>query len=367
MFAGSRVFIYASEFPPCKGSGGIGNHAYNLARMFKANKFLVQVLSESFFVKDNLYPENDSYFKVFYIKRWKGFIYTYFARLYYLIKFSRQSDLVIISGAVPIVFSLFLKILYIKKPICIVAHGTELTLGGRLKLFLTHLSLSYAQYLVAVSNYTKSFIPKSVREKVVVIPNGYYIPVEAEKKRNLNRNELVLLTVGSISYRKGQLNVIRALPEILKSHPNLVYRIVGSMGLREEIEAIATELKVKDRVVFLGKVDNEELYKSYCEADIFLMLSEHTNDGDFEGFGIAILEANHFGIPAIGSIGTGIEDAIKDGYNGKLVDPKNVTQIAVAVNEIMQEYKSYSDRAQEWALNHRWERIFPQYLRMINK
>jgi hypothetical protein len=49
-----------------------------------------------------------------------------------------------------------------------------------------------------------------------------------------------------------------------------------------------------------------------------------------------------------------------------LVNPKNITQIAAAVNETMQDYESYSERAQEWALNHRWEQIFPQYLKMIN-
>lgn len=365
MLEGNKVLIYSSEFPPCKGSGGIGNHAFNLARMFQKNSFSVQVLSETFFLKENPYTDTKLGFNVFYIKRWRGLLITYFSRIYYLLKFSGNANLVVISGAVPVVFSLCLKWLRFNKAICIVAHGTELTLGGKLKLYLTRLSLSYAKYIVAVSGYTKKHIPDKLKGKTTVIPNGYYIPETINNCRIASHEALTLLTVGSTSYRKGQLNVIRALPEIKKKHPNVHYIIIGSLGLKDEIEALARELKVIDSVSFRGKVDNAELYEGYRNADIFLMLSEHTQEGDFEGFGIAILEANHFGLPAIGSLGTGIEDAILTGYNGVLVNPKSSTEIAESIELILNNFDKFSDQSRDWAQKHQWEQIFPKYLKVF--
>ena len=71
------------------------------------------------------------------------------------------------------------------------------------------------------------------------------------------------------------------------------------------------------------------LYEIYNQADIFIMLSQNDIKFDVEGFGIAILEANLLGIPAIGSRDTGIEDAIVHNETGKLVDPYSVEEIFI--------------------------------------
>ena len=55
-------------------------------------------------------------------------------------------------------------------------------------------------------------------------------------------------------------------------------------------------------------------------SDIFVMLSEETTTGDVEGFGIAVIEANALGIPTIGTMGSGLEDAISDKITGFLVN-----------------------------------------------
>ena len=92
------------------------------------------------------------------------------------------------------------------------------------------------------------------------------------------------------------------------------------------------------------------------------MLSEKTAQGDVEGFGIAILEANSLGIPAIGSLGCGIEDAIKNGYSGKLIPHNDSRALNEAIKSIIDDYESYSENAIKWASQFDWTLIIKEYL-----
>ena len=97
------------------------------------------------------------------------------------------------------------------------------------------------------------------------------------------------------------------------------------------------------------------------------MLSEETKNGDVEGFGIAILEANAFGIPAIGSKGCGIEDAIDDGETGYLVNVTDVNSILKAVTDINNSYSDFSKNSILWSKNFNWDKIVLQYLEILDK
>mgnify|MGYP003346336418 CR=1 FL=1 len=64
-----------------------------------------------------------------------------------------------------------------------------------------------------------------------------------------------------------------------------------------------------------------------------MMLSERQPDGDIEGFGIAILEANYYGLPAIGASDCGIEDAIDEGNTGHKVPYHDAEKITTALKK----------------------------------
>ena len=95
------------------------------------------------------------------------------------------------------------------------------------------------------------------------------------------------------------------------------------------------------------------------------MLSENLENGDFEGFGIAILEAMSMGLPAIGSINTGIEDAISNHTSGVLVNSNNVEEIDNAVGEILENYSRYSKNAKEWSGKFNWNKVIEQYIQLL--
>ena len=175
-----------------------------------------------------------------------------------------------------------------------------------------------------------------------------------------------MLTVGNVTERKGQLNVIKHLPDIITLYPNIHYHCVGLKTESGKFNEEAKRLGVESYVTFHGKVEHENLISFYSNSDIFVMLSNVTRTGDIEGFGIAILEANYFGLPAIGSLNCGIEDAIKNNKSGILINQDITEDFKNAINEVITRNKEFELEAKSWALKHTWNIVIQQYIKEIN-
>ncbi|MBI4507924.1 MAG: glycosyltransferase family 4 protein, partial [Chloroflexi bacterium] len=88
---------------------------------------------------------------------------------------------------------------------------------------------------------------------------------------------------------------------------------VGDGDDRPELERLAEESGVAQRVVFAGTKVGEELATYYRACDVFVMPSIK------EGFGIVFLEAMAFGKPVVGGNHGGTPEAVQDGVTGFLV------------------------------------------------
>ena len=197
-----------------------------------------------------------------------------------------------------------------------------------------------------------------------MIPNGFDFENFSELKpahRTQQRGRLTMISVGSVWPRKGHHNVIRALPAIKKKFPELTYHIVGRKADMSKINGYIGSDIMKD-VIFHGQANPSTLQNLLKDSGIFILLSELQDSGDFEGFGIAAIEANFFGLPAVGSLSSGLEDAIENNVSGILVDPKDDVQIADAIENIMNDYERFSKNAVEWALRHHWSNVVKEYL-----
>lgn len=148
----------------------------------------------------------------------------------------------------------------------------------------------------------------------------------------------VILTVGRLTWRKGQDTVIKALPTIAQAVPNVVYLVAGRGPYESGLKDMARTLNVENQVRFLGEVDPEALPSLYHCCDLFIMpnrVSSRTQD--LEGFGIVFLEANACGKPVIGGNSGGVPDAIENGKSGLLVDGTSVEQVSAAVIRMLRE------------------------------
>lgn len=358
-----ETLILASEFPPQP--GGIGNHAYNLAKGLQANGFQVKLVCDKRSKsgeEESEFDENLS-FEVVRIPRKKIILFSYLKRISTAFSLTKKADIILCSGKFSLWLGAFLSFFFRRKFIAVI-HGSEVNLPNRVLRKFTDCSLQRYDTIIAVSNYTKASVSHLNLKNIEVVPNGFDIAIPSPP-RNKKEPVPVLMTVGNVTQRKGQHNVINALPGILKQYPDLKYHIVGIPTEKDKLERLALHLGVENAVVFFGKVSEEEKIELLQQADVFVMLSETTHAGDVEGFGIAILEANALGIPAIGSLGCGIEDAIKDGISGKLINNKDPKQFAEALGEILNNYEAYSQRAKNWSQDFAWEKVMDMYLAIL--
>jgi glycosyltransferase involved in cell wall biosynthesis len=122
-------------------------------------------------------------------------------------------------------------------------------------------------------------------EKIDVIPHGvpemHFMDPNYFKDRFGTEGKSVLLTFGLLSPNKGIENVIYALPEILKRHPNVVYMVSGvthphirrrdGERYREGLKALAAQLGVSSQLMFNNRfVSAEELVEHVGAADIYI-------------------------------------------------------------------------------------------------
>jgi len=364
----NNILIIASEFPP--NVGGIGNHAYHLAKSLASNGFQVHVVAD---VIDVTQKELAAFqltlsFKFSPVIRTKNLSLTYFRRVAKTITAAYKADYIICSGKFPLWLINVLRNVYRHKKIVSIVHGSELDLKSKKGSDLITAGLRKSNAIISVSSYTKSFIDKSVIDKVpcYIIHNGINL---SEFKANVSNNKIngwpKLITIGSMTDRKGQENVINAMPEILKNYPRAVYHIIGKPFEKEKLQQIISTLNISSSVIFHNELKRSELQNVLGECDIKLMLSNHTSEGDFEGFGIAILEANAMSKPAIGSNFGGITDAIENNKTGILVSPYNAKEISNVIKTILDNYATYSQNALMWAKQHDWRLIIQQYIKVL--
>ena len=314
--------------------------------------------------KEELEFDKNLSFDVIRIPRKKIIFFSYLNRIQTAFTLTRSNETIISSGKFSLWLGAFLSFFFKRKFIAVI-HGSEVKLQNSLLRKLTDISLKRFDKIIAVSNYTKSLISHLNLKNIEVIPNGF--EMEDEIAFEIAKDPIpVLITVGNVTRRKGQHNVINALPTLLKHYPDLKYHIVGIPTQKKNLQQLALNLGVETAVVFHGMVTDAEKKELLKNADVFVMLSETTKEGDSEGFGIAILEANSLGIPAIGALGCGIEDAIKDGISGKLINNKDPKQFEAALEELLNNYESYSQNAKNWSRAFKWDAVILKYIQSIN-
>lgn len=145
-------------------------------------------------------------------------------------------------------------------------------------------------------------------------------------------SDKVIMTLGSLSSkerRKGFDEVLEAIPQLINRHSKLKYMIVGSGPDQGRLMRRAEALGVADRVVFTGRIAEDEKVAHYSLADIFAMPSVG------EGFGIVLLEAAACGVPVVGSNADGSREALRDGLLGRLVDPDKPEELVEAVGHML--------------------------------
>ena len=250
-----------------------------------------------------------------------------------------------------------------KKPlVTTIHHPISLDLAYQLQstndIFLKILMRRWHSFLVM-----QKFVAKRLN-KIVVPSNSSMDDIKDEFRVDKNKMERVmngidlnvfypdsniqkipfkLVTVASADVPlKGLDYLLKALSDLAEVYPDISLSIIGEQKKGGHTERLIKKLNLEKRVNFFSNLTQEDLRKTYCEAELAIIPSL------YEGFGFAAIEAMACGVPLISSSGGALPEVIKD--TGIIIPPKNVKEIYNSIDFLFSSPHSAKELAKKGLL-----------------
>lgn len=235
----------------------------------------------------------------------------------------------------------------------------------------TEYSVKKAKKVITISNSSKNDIIKYYKvrpEKVKVVHLGLKnLSMNAPSEKDLKEfgvNQKFILFVGTLQPRKNISRLIEAfsrLPKEISSDHQLV--IIGKKGwLYEDILSAPEKYNVKDKVVFLDYISDEDLPNFYRKAEVFVLPSL------YEGFGLPVLEAMRYGCPVITSNVSSLPEA--GGDAAQYFEPEDVDDIKKSIEKVLTDSalrEKMIERGREHYKKFTWEKAAKEVLSAIEE
>jgi phosphatidylinositol alpha-1,6-mannosyltransferase len=142
--------------------------------------------------------------------------------------------------------------------------------------------------------------------------------------------------------------------------PDVLYVIVGEGERRRCLEQLVQELGLKGHVQFRGEPSDEELVACYQQCDLFVLPNREVQ-GDIEGFGMVLVEAQACGKPVIAGASGGTAETLVKGKTGLVVDCRAPEPLAAAVTDLLTDdarRAAMGQAAAQWARTaFAWDRL----------
>lgn len=166
--------------------------------------------------------------------------------------------------------------------------------------------------------------------KCVVIPFGLDVRRFAQARPLIPPADIpTILFIGRHRYYKGGDDLIQAMRQL----PARLL-IGGSGPMQADWEKLAHDLKVSERVQFLGDIPEADLPAFYASGDIFALPA----NSRAEAFGLVLQEAMAAGLPCVTTeLGTGTSWLVQDGISGFVVPPHQPDRLAAALNKLLRQ------------------------------
>jgi len=205
-------------------------------------------------------------------------------------------------------------------------------------------------------------------DKITIVHNGTCLSQvsEAEKeelRKKLGiRNDKIVLTTSRLVEKNGLEYLIKAMEKL---PAKLI--ICGTGELKNKLEQVVKDLKIRDKVVFAGFIQPTELFSYYAIADVFCRPSIS------EGLGNSFLEAMGAGVPVVGTPVGGIVDFLEDRRTGWFCKEKNKDSIFAKLKYILDEKNKIEvikviNSARQMVLEkYNWDKISLQMKDIFNK
>ncbi len=145
---------------------------------------------------------------------------------------------------------------------------------------------------------------------------------EEKQKFNIPSDDLIVISPRRLVVKNGVEYFVKAIPQVLNEVNNVTFVIIGDGPEKENIKKLINSLNINKKTVLLGAIPNKDMPCWYNLADVVVIPSL------IEATSIAGLEAMASGVPIVATNVGGLPEIITHGINGFLAQPKNITEIA---------------------------------------
>ena len=266
----------------------------------------------------------------------------------------------------------------LRTPVFITLRGTHdiRHAQSRLRRVQIIAALKSAETVICVSESLRRFgerigIP---RARLEVIANGIdqslFFPANREaarKKLGLPEDATIVLAVGAMIEGKGHHRVIEILPELIASHPKLIFVALGDQGVdrsyHRHVEKFIEVHGLQEHVLLVPAQPHDEIPCWMNSADLFCLATRS------EGRCNAILEALACGIPVVTTEVGGNGELIRDDLNGFLVPFWNKDSFQAALERALSkewDCVAISEQARANTWNETAEHVVRQFRSIAN-
>jgi glycosyltransferase involved in cell wall biosynthesis len=145
----------------------------------------------------------------------------------------------------------------------------------------------------------------------------------------------LILSVGRFCEKKGFEYLIQSCRLLADRGYSFQCKIVGYGELQNKLEQMILDLELGSFVSLSGKMTQDELATLYPQAGMFVLPCLITDDGDRDGIPNVLIEAMASGTPVISTNVSGIAELIQHNQNGLLVEQRNATALADAMEHLI--------------------------------
>jgi glycosyltransferase involved in cell wall biosynthesis len=204
----------------------------------------------------------------------------------------------------------------------------------RWQKWLMRLALHGVDHFLVLSPYwERHFARLAPRTPITVLPNAVRPQFLCAHEREWAKqpSPFTVLYVGEILKLKGVFDLVEAVALLRESLPDLAVRLVGVVGDPDALEALTrrlADLRMQDRVAYVGPRYDDELMHEFLRADVFVLPSY------VEGQPVALIEAMATGACVISTSIRPVMSVVTDGVDGLLVPPGNSAALAAAIERV---------------------------------